>query len=317
MKKIIQGAAVLFFGLIFSASAFAAPREVIPGGNAVGLQFHTQGVSIVELTDAVPKEAGLKKGDMIVQVDDTAISTTADLKKCIENSSGKTLTVHILRENKQKEYVLAPKMSPNGWQLGLLVKDSICGIGTVTYYDSSNGSFGALGHGVGTQNALLPLREGEVLPAAIHSVIRGQEGKPGALQGEPLSRESCGQILRNTPQGIFGIGMADRGTPIPVASAGEIRTGEAMILSNVTGTQVEEFTVQIREIRPGDNKDRNFVLEVTDPRLLNTTGGIVQGMSGSPIIQDGKLIGAVTHVLVDDPTTGYGIFIENMLDAAA
>ena len=317
MKKIIQGAVALFFGLILSTSAFATPREVIPGGNTVGLQFRTQGVSIVELTDAVPKDAGLKKGDIIIQIDDTTISGTADLKKCIENSSGQPLTVHILRENRQKECVLSPKKTPTGWQLGLLVKDSICGIGTVTYYNSSDGSFGALGHGVGSQSALLPLREGEVLPAGVKSVIRGEEGKPGALQGEPLSTHSCGQILRNTPQGIFGTGMAGTGDPIPVASAEEIRLGEAIILSNISGTEVEKFTVQIRELRPKDEKDRNLVLEVTDPRLLGTTGGIVQGMSGSPIIQDGKLVGAVTHVLVNNPTTGYGIFIENMLEAAA
>ena len=318
MKKLYQGAMAALCTLLLSITAFAAtPRELIPGGNTVGLQMQTDGISIVELTDAVPEAAGLQKGDLITKVNGNSVETTAELKEMIQNCDGSLLNLKILRQGTEKTCTIAPKKTPQGWQLGILVKDSICGIGTITYYNEADGSFGALGHGVGSQNNLLPLREGQILPSGIKEGIRGEEGKPGCLHGRILSRESSGEILRNTSRGIFGTTEAICGNSLPVGKWEEIRLGEAVILSNVQGTEVKEFTVEIQEIRPRDEKDRNLVLKVTDPELLTTTGGIVQGMSGSPIIQDGRLIGAVTHVLVNDPTTGYGIFIENMLDAAA
>ena len=318
MKKIIRGGMAGFFAVFFSLSAFAAaPKELIPGGSTVGIQMETRGISIVELTDAVPEAAGLEKGDLIIRVDGEPVETAEELKEKVQNSGGNPLKLCYLRGGEEKYCTIAPKNSPQGWQLGLLVKDSICGIGTVTYYNETDGSFGALGHGVGNENSLLPLREGEILPSGVKEVTPGKEGKPGCLQGELLGREPSGEILQNTSRGIFGKVTSVCGSPLPVAQWEEIRKGEAVILSNVQGTEIEEFTVEIQEIRPKDEKDRNLVLKVTDPDLLKTTGGIVQGMSGSPIIQDGKLVGAVTHVLVNDPTTGYGIFIEKMLDAAA
>lgn len=318
MKKIIRGGMAWLCALLLSLTAFAAePKELIPGGNTVGIQIQTQGISIVELTDAVPEAAGLEKGDLIIRVNGQTVNTTEELKESIQTCGGKALKLDYLHEGKEKSCSIAPKKTTQGWQLGILVKDSICGIGTVTYYNAADGSFGALGHGVGNANELLPLREGEILPSGVKEVIPGQEGKPGCLQGELLSREPRGEIRQNTSRGIFGKATAISGTALPIGGWEEIRKGQAVILSNVQGTEIEEFTVEIQEIRPRDEKDRNLVLKVTDPDLLSTTGGIVQGMSGSPIIQDGKLVGAVTHVLVNDPTTGYGIFIENMLDAAA
>lgn len=303
--------------LLFSVSAFASsPKELIPGGNTIGLHMQTEGVSIVELTDAIPKEAGLKKGDVICKVDEKPVQSAKDLKEIIQNCQGAPVTLCVLRKGERSHCTLAPKKSGDSWALGILVRDSITGIGTLTYYNAQNGSFGALGHGVSDECSLLPLRTGEVLPSGVKEVIKGEKGKPGALQGEVLGRESSGQILQNTPQGIFGSIAPIRGKALPVADWEEIRPGEAVILSNVRGTEVEEYTVEILKICPKDEKDRNLILKVTDPDLLAATGGIVQGMSGSPLVQDGKLIGAVTHVLVNDPTMGYGIFIENMLEAA-
>ena len=318
MKKWYRGGMAALCGLLLSLTTFAAgPETLIPGGSTIGIRMETAGVSIVEITDAAPEAAGLEKGDLIIRVDDQPVQSAEELKELVSHSNGTALKLLVLHQGKERSCTIAPKQSPRGWCLGLLVKDSICGIGTVTYYNAEDGSFGALGHGVGSRNELLPLREGEILPSGVKKIIPGQEGTPGCLQGEILSEQSRGKILRNTARGIFGIAQDIRGTALPVAHWKEIHRGEAVIFSTVQGTEIEEFTVEIQEIRPGDEKDRNFVLKVTDPELLALTGGIVQGMSGSPIIQDGKLIGAVTHVLVDDPTTGYGIFIENMLDAAA
>ena len=176
-----------------------------------------------------------------------------------------------------------------------------------------------MGHGVsgGEGSGLMPLEGGSVTRAEVASVVKGEAGKPGYLRGAWEEGTSCGQVERNTTRGIFG--KMDKGTTgaIPVGEASGVRKGAAEIRSTVQGRELRTYRVEICEICETETNDRNLLLRVTDPALLETTGGIVQGMSGSPIIQDGKLIGAVTHVLVDDPTMGYGIFIENMLDAAA
>lgn len=282
MKKIIRGGMAGFFAVVLSLSAFAAaPKELIPGGSTVGIQMETRGISIVELTDAIPEAAGLEKGDLIIRVDGDTVETAEEFKEKVQNSGGNPLKLCYYRDGQEKSCSIAPKKSPQGWQLGLLVKDSICGIGTVTYYNAADGSFGALGHGVGNENSLLPLREGKILPSGVREVIPGQEGKPGCLQGELLSREPKGEILQNTSRGIFGKATAISGTALPIGEWEEIQKGEAVILSNVQGTEIEEFTVEIQEIRPKDDKDRNLVLKVTDPHLLSTTGGIVQGMGVS------------------------------------
>ncbi len=317
MKKIIRLGLCLALTLLLSLSALAAPDRLIPGGNTIGLQMDTRGVSIVEVCSESGKGAGLKKGDLIIAVDGKAVSSPEDLQRAASSSRGRAVKLSLLRDGREESCTLAPQKTEAGWLWGLTVRDGISGIGTVTYYNVEDNSFGALGHGVSEGSGLLPMEEGRVLPSLVTAVTKGKKGEPGALQGALAGRSALGTIGRNTSSGIFGTMPCPRKDPLPVGSWQEAKKGEAKILSNIRGTEVKEYTVEILEIRPNDSQNRNFLLKVTDPALLEATGGIVQGMSGSPILQEGKLIGAVTHVLLDDPTRGYGIFIENMLDAAA
>ncbi len=313
------GAALLVCALLLTGAQAAVPETLIPGGNAIGLELQLDGVSVVELAEDLPARAGLRCGDLIRFVDDMPIHTVEHLTNAVQECRGKPLSLTVLRDGTEKTVKLSPIQSENGWRLGIYVRDHLDGIGTVTYYEQESGSFGALGHGVngGDGKGLLPLRGGKVLPSEVASVSRGTAGSPGALCGALRGRESCGDVLQNTPRGIFGTMRPENHAPIPVAEASCVHKGPATIRSTVRGTEVQSYCVNICEIYNGESHDRNLLIRITDPTLLATTGGIVQGMSGSPIIQDGKLIGAVTHVLIDDPTMGYGIFIENMLEAAS
>ena len=315
MKHLFRTAAagLLLLLLCFSASA----QRLIPGGNTIGLTLRTDGVAVVEFTGTAPKQAGLKQGDVITKINGRPVADAAQVSAAVEASRGAPLTLAVLREGGETSVTLSPTQTADGWRLGLYVRDSVSGIGTVTYYDPDDGSFGALGHGVndGGAGTLLPLRSGVVLPSEVTAVCKGAAGEPGALQGALSGRGQCGKILKNTPQGIFGTFEPTGGEAVETAANREIHPGAATIRANVRGRQVEEFAVEISAVYPNDRGGRNLLLKVTDPALLSLTGGIVQGMSGSPILQDGKLVGAVTHVLIDDPTEGYGIFIENMLAA--
>jgi stage IV sporulation protein B len=200
------------------------------------------------------------------------------------------------------------------------LRQGITGIGTVTWYDPQTGAFGTLGHGVNdSKGELAEMTTGKVYPASVFSVKRGKCGEPGQLRGGVEGQQAIGDLKKNTSRGVFGsVETGWKGEAVEVAACDEVRTGPATIRSTVSGKEVREYSVEILKIYPEKRQEgRNMLIRVTDPTLLETTGGIVQGMSGSPILQDGKLIGAVTHVLVNDPTMGYGIFIENMLDAAA
>ena len=215
--------------------------------------------------------------------------------------------------------MLQPVQDGGRWLLGLRIRDSICGIGTVTFYDPESGLYGALGHGVRAveKDELITMTEGELILSAVTGCEKGRHGSAGQLVGE-FDRTVClGTVEKNTNCGVFGkmAAGACSGEQLPVAARGDVHTGDAVILSNVMGTEVREYDVRILKIYPGE-RERNLLLEVTDKDLLTQTGGIVQGMSGSPVIQNGRIVGAVTHVLVNDPTRGYGIFIENMLEAA-
>ena len=208
-------------------------------------------------------------------------------------------------------------------RLGAWIRDSMAGIGTMTFYDPLSGRFGALGHGVTDVDTggLMPLEHGSIMDATVKAVKRGESGSPGELRGSfDLTRDS-GSLYANTDCGLFGVIEGESnalGTQnaVPVAQRGEVAVGAASILANCEGDAVREYAVEIERIYAGSSPTRNMLVRVTDPELLACTGGIVQGMSGSPILQNGKLVGAVTHVLVNDSARGYGIFIENMLDAA-
>ena len=309
---LVRTAAVwLFFAL---AATPVMAYELIPGGQVVGLEVQNGTVTVIGFSEGSRgKDAGLQEGDVLQAVDGKPVSSIVDVNRALEQAHG-SVTLSISRKGKPQSVRVAPELTADGARLGIYLKEGITGIGTVTYYDPETGSFGALGHGVNEPGGkLTKMTGGSVCRAKVASVRRGKAGEPGQLVGALADPTPMGSLTKNTAQGLFGTADGIRGEPLSTAAA---QPGEATILCTVSGTQPQEYSVQILKIYPRSDT-RNLVLRITDPRLLQTTGGIVQGMSGSPILQDGKLVGAVTHVLVNDPTTGYGIFIENMLDAAA
>lgn len=320
MKKRMTLTALCLF-LFFSIESYAAtPTEVVAVGKAVGIDVQCSGLMVVGFSEDSPaKESGLHRGDLIIKVDGEPVETPASLRSMLQEKQQVTLTA--LRQQREQSFLVRPKNADGFYQIGANVKAEMAGIGTITYYDPATSVFGALGHGITdvASSKLFPIREGFICKATVMDVERGTSGAPGMLQGAFDSSLVLGSITHNTPCGIFGtLNSAPDGEEVSVADRGEITTGDAEILCNVDGDQVEHYAVKIIRLYPmNDGTGRNMMLEVTDQRLLERTGGIVQGMSGSPILQNGKLIGAVTHVLVSDPTTGYGIFIENMLKTAA
>jgi len=322
MKRLLRSIAL-------SAALFAllplqarAAELLIPVGKIVGLQLGSDTITVVAYDDALgasARSAGLKIGDEIVKIDATAIDSAEDVRTAL-NQCGGTVELTVRRGSKLSTVQMTPAQTDEGPRLGVYLRQGIAGIGTVTFYDPQTGRFGTLGHGVSdSKGALLKMTQGSAYEASVQSVKKGKSGDPGQLKGSADAGAVFGTLLRNTPQGVFGItSQGWKGEPIPVADFEDVHTGPAAIRSTVNGNAPQEYSVEILKIYPQTRTDgRNFLLKVTDAALLETTGGIVQGMSGSPILQDGRLIGAVTHVLVNDAATGYGIFIGNMLEAAA
>ncbi len=294
-------------------------QSLIPGGEAVGLTLEFDGVCITEVEKEKPADlAGLKVGDCIRTVNGTPIDSAQTLaKKIAEN---RPLIVGIERNGKQMTFTVYPENTPHGRQIGAKVMDRISGIGTVTFYDPQDHTVGVLGHGVDlpTKTGLPELSGGSYYFTEITDVEKSKRGDPGELKGSIKQPMPAGSIAENTENGLFGA-AAISGDPtksIPVAELSMIHTGDAVIRCCVAGKSVQEYSVQIVELYPQSASGRDLLLKITDPALLSKTGGIVRGMSGSPIVQDGRLVGAVTHVLVDDPTKGYGIFIGTMLETA-
>lgn len=318
-KNILRWAAAMCAVLMLSAEAAAAPRMLIPGGSTIGIKLDTEGLVVTGFADeSSARQAGIRKGDVIVEVDGTAVHTAAALQESLDRDR---VVLTVMRNGREAEFCVTPQQTAEGARLGAYVRDSVAGIGTVTYYDPNTGAFGALGHGVNDAETsiLMPLEAGVVIRSSVAQVQPGAVGKPGQLKGVFDVREILGEVETNTSHGIFGhLTVPVSGTPLPVADADEAETGPAQILSNVSGDTVCAYDVEIERVFLNDNgTGRNLLIHITDPALLRQTGGIVQGMSGSPILQNGKLLGAVTHVLVDDPSRGYGILLETMLDAAA
>lgn len=322
MKKLAT--ILIVFALCVSVLPFgaAAADMLVPVGQVVGLHIGGDSMEIAgfdSIHGVAAKNAGLKVGDKITNINGRAVICAEDIAKALEQCEGKA-EIRFVRSGKTKSTSFEPTITDNGPRLGIYLKQGISGVGTVTWYDPDSGRFGALGHGVNTANGqLVSVDNGSLYRACVISVIKGKAGEPGQLLGSLRDKTQIGVIEKNVQQGIFGHMDVDwQADAVPIAESDEIRTGPAIIRSNVSGEEVREYSVEILKIYPNSKSaGRNMLIKVTDPSLLQITGGIVQGMSGSPIIQDGKLVGAVTHVLVNDPTTGYGIFIENMLDAAA
>ena len=321
MKRFMRTLAVSFLIFIMlPITTYAA--ELIPVGQIIGLELGDDTVTIAAFDEACgnrAREAGLRIGDEILEINDQPIDCAEDVRAALRSCRG-DVEITVLRGARRQDVHMVPENTKEGPRLGIYLRQGIAGIGTVTFYDPETKRFGTLGHGVNdAKGVLLQMRRGNAYAAAIQSVQKGKSGTPGQLKGCAASPTPIGTLLKNTPQGVFGIcEQGWSGDAIPTAAYEEIRTGNATIRSTIAGNVIREYSVEILKIYPKDRSDsRNPLLKVTDPALLAATGGIVQGMSGSPIIQDGKLIGAVTHVLVNDPATGYGICIENMLDAAA
>ena len=320
-KRWISAAAVVLCAILLPQPVLAA-ESLIPVGRVIGLEMQDDSVMVAGFDDKLcdnAKKAGLKVGDEILKIDDIPVDCTEDVRSALQQCRGE-VELLVERDGKKLRLTMAPRETDNGKRLGVYLRQGIAGIGTVTYYDPESGAFGALGHGVNNgKGRILTMTTGNAYDGRVQSVTRGKVGAPGQLKGAASSHIPVAQLKRNTPQGIFGQTTTGwLGQPLPVGAFEDVKTGAATIRSTVSGEEPQEYSVEILKIYPKNRKDnRNFLLRVTDPELLKTTGGIVQGMSGSPILQDGKLIGAVTHVLVNDPTTGYGIYIENMLDAAA
>ena len=320
MKKTAKLFALLI-SLWFLPQTATAVDMLIPVGRVVGLELQENRVVVAAFDDTLgtgASNAGLQIGDEILSIDDRTVDSAEDIHEALAHSRG-VVTLRILREGKELELRFHPQITSEGPRLGVYLRQGVTGIGTVTWYDPETGRFGALGHGVNSADgALVDMTGGNAYDARVQSVKRGQVGQPGQLIGTVTDPDPVAELDKNTAQGVFGACQDGwTGAALPVGSAETVTEGEAVIRSTVDGDMPRDYSVTILKIYPSNREDgRNMLIRITDPALLAATGGIVQGMSGSPIIQNGKLVGAVTHVLVNDPTRGYGIFIENMLDVA-
>lgn len=308
-------------------------RTVIPMGRAVGIKLFSDGVIVVGLSDLATSEGasspakncGLKAGDIITHINSEEVDSIEEVQCIIRDAAGNKMSIRATRGDKQLQFTAqAVQCSTDGaYRLGALIRDSMAGIGTMTFYDPTTGLFGALGHGITDIDTaiLIPLQSGAIMYATVSDIKKGECNTPGELHGTFQVNNDLGTLNANTNGGIFGI-LADKSLiggaePIPVAEPKEVNVGPATILSNISGNMVEEYSIEITKVcRGSEGENRDMMLKITDKRLLDSTGGIVQGMSGSPILQNGKLVGAVTHVLVSNPTQGYGIFAARMLDTA-
>lgn len=317
----IRYAALLAAIAVFCCTAQAAelPEKLTPLGIPAGIRSGMDGVTVAGVIgdDSPASQAGITAGDVILALDGKPIRTAGDLAEDLSPEVPVKLTLR--RENSTFDVTLTPASVDGSCRIGVWLRDSLLGIGTLTYYDPQSGCYGALGHGISEQSkdTLISLGEGSVIPAEVTDLCRGAAGKPGELHGKFHPEAPCGTCVSNTNGGVFGVLYESPvGDPIPVAHVEDIHAGDAEILACVEGGTPKCYGIRILKACCDERNFRDLLIQVTDAELIEAAGGIVQGMSGSPIIQDGKLIGAVTHVMVNDPTRGYGISIENMLKAA-
>lgn len=327
-----------------TAEGDAGPLQVYIGGMPFGVKFFTEGVLVVGFCDIggeagtsakgsnPAKEAGLHVKDVITHVDGKLLSSAADLTQAVEHSQGRPLTLTVRRmqaptrgakgtgdKGTSLTLTVTPMFSKeeNRYKTGIWVRDSGAGIGTVTFIIPSTRAFAGLGHGIcdGDTGELIPIGRGQVTDVTVSGIDKGVSGDPGAIKGYFTSGKT-GTLVGNTPCGVFGIFTtlpSGSQTLCPVATRQELKEGPATVLCTLDDGKVQAYDVSITAIDTSATGSKCFSITVTDPALIAKTGGIVQGMSGSPVLQEGKLVGAVTHVLISDPATGYGIFIDNML----
>jgi len=304
---------------------------LIPGGNPFGIKLLSEGVMVIGTAkvdsvdgDVCPAlDCGIEVGDIIYSINGEKMVSNQSIADAILSSSGEKVVVELKRNSKAFKVDLEPvySLSEASYKAGMWVRDSSAGIGTITFYDPQTEIFGGLGHPVCDSDTgnIIPLHSGEVVGVNINGVVKGQSGQPGELIGSFVSNFSVGKLLLNNQSGLFGElnSAPNLSTPIPLGYRQEIETGPATILTTIKGNTPKEYNIEIEKIDLKNNgESKNMIIKISDKELLEETGGILQGMSGSPIIQNGKLVGAVTHVFVNDPTKGYAVFVDTMYDYA-
>ena len=302
---------------------------VVPGGDPFGIKLLMGGVMVVGMGKVNPEgecpveRAGIQVGDMVLSVNDTPINGNAALQQAIGEAQGEPVQIRINRGGDIRTLSLTPLYSQADacYKAGLWVRDSTAGIGTVTYYMPNSGRFAGLGHPVCDVDTgeIIPLSSGEVVGVNIQSVTKGSAGAAGELRGCFTPGKAMGSLYLNNRCGVFGTLETQRkpAEAVPLGLKQDVHTGEAVIRTTISGREPKEYAIEIEKADWGSTGTKNMVIHITDPALLDATGGIVQGMSGSPILQEGRLIGAVTHVFVSDPTRCYGIFAVNMYEYSA
>ncbi|MBQ1208691.1 MAG: SpoIVB peptidase [Lachnospiraceae bacterium] len=330
IKQIFRSGTFFLMAILLCGSAAGAvsntdtsAQMLVPVGHTVGVKLFSRGVLVVKLPDesCPAKVCGLKEGDVILACDGTTVTSTEQFQSLLQKSEGEPTDLQIHRDGVHMTVSVDPEENEKGvFCIGAWIRDSMAGIGTMTYYDPVSGTFGALGHGITDVDTLqlMPFSSGTILPSSVKAVKKGSAGGAGELKGDFDLTTTLGTLSANTECGIFGtLNAEEPGVALTAAiPTGKPKEGKAVIRANVWGDAVEEYEIEILNVITNPTDSRNMVISVTDSELIALTGGIVQGMSGSPILQNGRIVGAVTHVLVNDPTRGYGIFIENMLEAA-
>lgn len=304
------------------------PRTtVVPLGNTIGLKLYTSGVLVVGLTEVngiKPYEnTGIEEGDLIVCINGIDVTTTEELTECVDESKGKELEITYIKDGKEHTTnMTATKTSSNEYKLGLWVRDGAAGVGTISYYEPSTGMFAALGHGIVDVDTeeLVTISKGTVVTTNITEIVKGKEGEPGEIKGTIINGLEVGKVNDNSEFGIYGTLTnlsslnINNEEQYEVALRDEIKEGKAEVIINLENGVRKNYEIEIKKIYKNNNSDnKSMIIKVTDEELLNLTGGIIQGMSGAPIVQNGKFVGAVTHVLVSDPTTGYAVFGDLMV----
>ena len=306
--------------------------KVVPMGNLIGAKLYTSGVLVVGMSEIQgddqqkhkPYEgSGIEEGDMIVEMDSKKIANTDELVETVNSSKGKVIQIKYVRNDETITTSIQPiKSEDNEYKLGLWVRDAAAGVGTLTFYEPSTGKFAALGHGIVDVDTgdIINIANGELVTSNLVAIKKGEKGTPGEIKGSIDSGVTIGNISKNTNFGVFGLVSNKNNLNLngakeyEVALRSEIQTGEAEIICELENEKKEQYKIEISKIYTSNNYDnKSMMIKITDERLLQRTGGIIQGMSGSPIIQNGKFVGAITNVLVSDPTTGYAIFGDLMV----
>ena len=315
----------------YGKAAQSNDTKIVPLGLTIGVRINTEGVMVLgtgsflgeDGQTHMPSDGILRGGDLITKANDKPIDTKEALSQLVAKSEG-DVTLLLRRDGNEFEVTLTPAIAAKDGvrRIGTWVRDSTKGIGTLTYYNPETGAFGALGHGIMDVDTkkLISVRNGVIMPSTVSSIVKGTRGKPGELEGTVDNDKKLGNVLINSPSGIYGkLDPAFMTTlptgKLPIATRAQIREGPATILTSVVDNKVREYEISIESVnRSATDETKGMIIRITDPELLSATNGIVQGMSGSPILQNGRIIGAITHVFVQDPAKGYGIFIETMLE---